>query len=75
MREWGSSAGYSTRIAHLKGTLSGGLNGSYHLGGANVSNDANARDTVYGGTDMDWFFYSINDQVRDRAVGEYADWR
>jgi hypothetical protein len=74
MKEWGrTDADYTTRIKHLNGTLSGGLNGSYRLTTTTVHND-NAIDNLYGGAGLDWFFVGgrgkKKDKVYDRASGE-----
>jgi hypothetical protein len=74
MAEWGrTDADYNTRINHLNGTLSGGLNGSYYLTASTVHDDA-AIDTMFGEGGMDWFFAmqsgSNKDQVKDKATGE-----
>src|SRR5207245_7905358 len=60
MKEWGrTDADYSTRIKHLSGTLSGGLNGAYFLTASTVHDDA-AIDTLYGDGGMDWFFAKLS---------------
>jgi hypothetical protein len=56
MAEWGrTDADYNTRIAHLMGTQSGGLNGSYFLNSSTVF-DNGLIDVLTGGAGMDWFF-------------------
>jgi hypothetical protein len=56
MTEWGrSDADYNTRIGHLLGTISGGLNGSYFLNSSTVF-DNGLVDVLTGGAGMDWFF-------------------
>src|SRR5262249_35847545 len=42
MAEWGSAADYGTRVAHLRGTLAGGLNGTYYLNSQTVLDDGAA---------------------------------
>jgi len=61
-REWASAADYVTRIGHLTGALSGGLNGSFLLNSATVS-DNGARDVLLGGSGRDLFFAGLQDEV------------
>jgi len=53
--EWVSSNSYSSRVAHLLGTLAGGKNGSYVLTLTTVKEDL-ARDRLIGSTGKDWYF-------------------
>jgi hypothetical protein len=74
MAEWGrTDADYATRINHLNGTLSGGLNGAFVLTASTVHDDA-AGDTLYGEGGNDWFFARLSgttgDKVKDLAAGE-----
>lgn len=70
MREWGrTDADYNTRIKHLQGTLSGGLNGSYFLTATTVHDD-NALDSLYGGAGMDWFFVGGNGKKKDKVYNQ-----
>jgi CSLREA domain-containing protein len=77
MAEWGrTDADYNTRVKHLNGTLSGGLNGGTLLKagtGGTVHDDA-AIDTLFGEGGSDWFFALLSgtnqDKVKDRAAGE-----
>jgi phospholipase C len=56
LAEWSrTDADYTTRIGHLKGTLTGGLNGSTFLTAAKV-HKGNAADTIFGDAANDWFF-------------------
>jgi Ca2+-binding RTX toxin-like protein len=52
--EWTSASSYADRVAHLRGTLAGGLNGSYKLTSATVKED-NAKDTLKGSSGKDWY--------------------
>jgi Ca2+-binding RTX toxin-like protein len=52
--EWTSASSYSNRVAHLLGTLAGGLNGSYKLTSATVKEDS-AKDTLKGNAGKDWY--------------------
>jgi Ca2+-binding RTX toxin-like protein len=74
MAEWGrTDADYNTRIAHLMGTQSGGLNGSYFLNGTTVF-DNGLTDALEGGAGMDWFFAHTStkngDTIRNLRSGE-----
>jgi Ca2+-binding RTX toxin-like protein len=74
MAEWGrTDADYNTRVNHLSGTLSGGLNGTTLLTASTVHDDA-AIDTLFGEGDNDWFFALLSgtnqDKVKDRVSGE-----
>jgi hypothetical protein len=74
MAEWGrTDADYATRVKHLSGTLSGGLNGATLLTASTVHDD-DAIDTLFGEGGSDWFFALLSgtnqDQVKDRASGE-----
>jgi phosphodiesterase/alkaline phosphatase D-like protein len=75
MAEWDSKASYADRIAHLSGTMAGGLNDGYFLtGGASgtVHDDA-AGNELQGGSDLDWFFANTdgvgNNGVKDKIKG------
>ena len=53
--EWSrTDADYATRLAHLDGTLAGGLNGSLVLDATTVAEDGVA-DEVWGEAGEDWF--------------------
>jgi hypothetical protein len=77
MAEWGrTDADYATRVKHLSGALSGGLNGSTVLKagtGGTVHDDA-AIDTLFGEGGNDWFFALLSgtnkDVIKDQAKGE-----
>jgi Ca2+-binding RTX toxin-like protein len=70
MKEWGrTDADYNTRVKHLNGSLSGGLNGSYRLTTATVRDD-NAIDNLYGGAGLDWFFVGGNGKKKDKVSGQ-----
>ncbi len=73
MAEWISSAAYTNRVAHLRGSATGGLNGTYLLNAANVLGDGATPDQLFGNAGQDWFFNqagSNNDVVRDQAANE-----
>jgi hypothetical protein len=75
MKEWGrTDVDYNTRVKHLQGTLSGGLNGSYRLTATTVHDD-NISDSLFGGAGLDWFFVGGHgkknqDKVYNQASGE-----
>jgi len=73
MKEWGrTDADYTTRVKHLNGTLSGGLNGSYRLTTTTVHDD-NAVDSLYGGAGLDWFFVGGKAKPkRDKVYGQVS---
>jgi len=60
---------YTTRIAHLTGSSSGGLNGSYLLNRSTVHADA-AVNYLYGSAGWDWYFAGIPDQLFNKTFGE-----
>lgn len=74
--EWGSTNSNPDRIAHIRGTLPGGANGTFFLkagAGATVFNDTYV-DALTGGTGRDWFFRKNSnpnrDQIIDNLTGE-----
>jgi Ca2+-binding RTX toxin-like protein len=70
LAEWSrSDIDYSTRIAHLNGSMSGGLNGNYLLNANTVHGNGQA-DNLYGGSGMDWFFAGMMDVIFNQTSGE-----
>jgi hypothetical protein len=70
MKEWGrTDANYSTRVKHLNGSLSGGLNGSYRLTKTTVLDDS-ATDYLYGDAGLDWFVVSGKAKRKDKVLGQ-----
>jgi Ca2+-binding RTX toxin-like protein len=61
--EWSSGSSYNDRVAHLTGTP-GGLNGTTHLGGANVTHDTSV-DILAGAAALDLFFAKITGSAAD----------
>jgi hypothetical protein len=67
LAEWTSSNDYATRMAHLTGMMSGGLNGGYLLkastthSSTDTVHDNGLADKLYGATGMDWFFKGMMD--------------
>jgi hypothetical protein len=74
MKEWTrTDADDATRVGHLNGSLSGGLNGAAWLSSATVQDDG-AIDHLFGGGGSDWFFAlssgANGDWVYDWVAGE-----
>ena len=70
LAEWSrTDIDYATRIAHLTGSTSGGLNGGYLLNTSTVHGDGMVNN-LYGGAGMDWYFAGIADVLFNRASGE-----
>ncbi len=57
--EWTSASTYADRISHLTGTA-GGLNGATQINATTVQVDG-IRDTLTGGTNLDWYIHSTGD--------------
>jgi Ca2+-binding RTX toxin-like protein len=61
MKEWKQrSVSYADRIAYIRGTKSGGLNGNFFFSSSTVSDDGVA-DTLTGGAGLDWFWAGTQD--------------
>lgn len=70
LSEWSrTNQTYAQRIGHLS-TSSGGNNGSTLLNASTVQDDSGAVDQLTGGTSLDWFFASLNDNLLDKAANE-----
>jgi Ca2+-binding RTX toxin-like protein len=58
-KEWNrTDAGYTTRVAHLTGSTSGGLNGASKLtttGAGRTALDDASKDSLTGGMGQDWY--------------------
>jgi len=87
MAEWNSAASNATRVAHLRGTQAGGLNGSNFLNGDDVAGgvgaqtvfDDNNVDHLTGSSGVDWFLANtqtdnslVRDIITDLRAGETA---
>ena len=59
---------YATRIAHLTGSMSGGINVNYLLDTSTVRGN-NLADSLYGGNGMDWFFAGMMDVLFNNTTG------
>jgi Ca2+-binding RTX toxin-like protein len=70
MAEWGrTDIGYSTRVKHLTGSATGGLNGNDLLNAATVHDDS-AIDYLYGNSKvLDWFLANSNGTAPDKVSG------
>jgi Ca2+-binding RTX toxin-like protein len=72
LSEWQrTDADYATRIAHLRGTMPGGNNGSYVLTSTTVTNDT-SRDVLTGGDGLDWFWANLR-EIHDLQPGEQVN--
>jgi hypothetical protein len=72
MTEWGrTDIDYATRVAHLSGSLAGGLNGSAFLN-SNTVHSNHVADTLFGAPSpaLDWFFADISDLIKNSRKGE-----
>jgi len=68
--EWTSASSYADRVLHLTGTA-GGLNGPHLITPGMTVYDDEAIDSLTGGLDMDWYIYSLlEDVLNDHAPGE-----
>ena len=82
--EWTSSNPYDSRVAHLLGTLSSGLNGTTVLTSSTVHDDG-AVDTLTGGAGRDWYLVNqtgaivaqrdvVTDADLDSVFTEISTW-
>ncbi len=74
LAEWSNpNTDYFTRVGHLTGSISGGLNGSFHLNGTTLKKDA-LVDQLFGEGGTNWFAFTASgqaaDQVMDAKPGE-----
>ncbi|MBX3413049.1 MAG: S8 family serine peptidase [Pirellulales bacterium] len=69
--EWTSTHLYEDRVAHIAGTLAGGLNGSVTLVPGVTALADDAIDTLAGHGALDWFLYDLLlDLIADEEPGE-----
>jgi Ca2+-binding RTX toxin-like protein len=66
MREWSSTATFSVRTGHIRGTTTGGLNGSVVLNNSKIQEDG-VIDFMTGGADQDLFFAVGGGETKDKA--------
>ena len=80
LKEWRSSSSYSTRVDHILGKTSGGLNGGFVLTSATgkrstVHADGDL-DELTGSAGSDLFFANllggVLDKIKDKQSGEVA---
>ena len=64
LNEWNSTSSFNDRVTALR---SG--NGVPQLDSTTVVDDG-ARDTLFGGPGLDWFFSTMPDRIRDQTPGE-----
>jgi hypothetical protein len=70
MAEWGSGNPYQTRVNHLFGNTSGGLNGTALLNTQAIVTD-NVADQLFGGAGTDWFWLTAGtDTLSGESAGE-----
>ena len=75
LAEWSrTDIGYTVRMDHLTGKISGGLNGNYllitQMGSANTVFGNGLADNLQGGAGMDWFFAGMADMISNQTTGE-----
>jgi PKD repeat protein len=69
--EWSrTNASYATRVDHLLGAVSGGLNGTTFLNASTLDNDGGSVDNLSGDANDDWFVLWPGDRANDRKTGE-----
>ena len=84
LSEWTSANSYDNRVAHLLGTLAGGLNGTTILDPTTVLEDAR-KDTLTGGSGRDWYLRNslgltvanrdtVSDTDLDSVFTEISNW-
>jgi fibronectin type 3 domain-containing protein len=69
LAEWDSANAYATRIAHINGSISGGLNGTVFLNPSTVHADGRTN-LLYDGPGLDWFFVGMSDIVIGKPSGD-----
>jgi hypothetical protein len=70
LAEWSrTDIDYATRIAHLNGGMSGGLNGIVLLSSSTVHPDGQVNN-LYGGAGLDWYFAGVLDVLFNKAPAE-----
>lgn len=69
--EWGlTSSSYATRVAHIQGTLAGGLNGSYQLKASTLQGDSDS-DSLNGNSSSIKNWYLLNTSL-DTLANSYT---
>jgi hypothetical protein len=78
LAEWSrTDANYAVRVAHLRGTFAGGLNGDYKLTAATI-HDNGVRDGLYGQSGGNWYLAhtagsNTNDVIHGRKAKDRLD--
>jgi hypothetical protein len=70
--EWAMNSAYATRVAHIQGTLAGGLNGTYQFKAANLQYDGDAY-TLNGNSSAikNWYIAKTStDTINNSFTGE-----
>lgn len=74
LAEWQSANSYATRIAHINGTMAGGLNGTNYLIFGTTVIDSPGTVTMAGGAGgMNWFFKGVHDEIYNLQPGEQVN--
>lgn len=74
MAEWGSSRGYLDRVTNLRaGVGPGGMIRLQVAGAGRTVFDDGDIDTLWGGSDRDWFLAATTDVVKDKKNDESFD--
>ena len=69
--QWISANAYAARITNLRAGVGSPLVSLKTT--INVLNDAGEDDVLFGGTDTDWYFRSVDDVIADLFAGELID--
>ncbi len=70
MLEWRrTDSTYAQRVARIRGTTAGGLNGSYNLNALTIIDDL-AIDDLWGDANTDWFWAGAGDTVQSTSGEE-----
>jgi hypothetical protein len=72
LSEWQSANDYATRVSHIRGTVSGGLNNGFNLSAATVTDSA-FPGTLLGGAGLDWFWANLALDTTDAGPGEQVN--
>ena len=71
--EWGrTDETFQQRVSNIRGTTTGGLNGSYDLNSTTVHDDG-VVDTLTGGGGNNWFWDASNDKITDLHSGDQVN--
>lgn len=74
MNEWKrTDKTYSQRVSDLRGTTTGGLNGSYDLNSTTVHLHSGGTDTLTGNKGSDWFWAASSDVIKNKVNAEIVN--